>query len=193
MRPLIVVLAIAIAGLTLGGASAWYAIGRSQGFGAIAVDSWTAVPFASAGEIDPYTIAKSVIEGSVPLGATEGLAFNATTDSLGRDLDMGCDYEIEGSTPAARLWTLVAYGPDGKSVRPAQGGVSSLWSGAILRYPDGSFRISVSRHPRPGNWLAVGGDGSLRLTLRLYDTSVTGGSSLIAPRMPAIRRGTCRS
>jgi hypothetical protein len=191
LRPLIVVLIIVVAGLTLGGVSAWYAIGRAQGFGAITIGPWTAVPFASAGEVDPYTIAKSVVEGSVPLGATEGLAFNATADSDGRELTMRCDYEIEGSTPAARLWTMVAYSSDGSAVQPAQGGVSSLWSGAILRYPDGSFRISVSRHPRPGNWLAIGSDGALRLTLRLYDTSVTGGSSLITPRMPSIRRGDC--
>ncbi|GIL03320.1 MAG: hypothetical protein BroJett030_32190 [Alphaproteobacteria bacterium] len=191
MRALIVALLIAAAGLALGGASAWYTIARSQGFGAITIGPWTAIPFAGAGEIDPYTIAKSVIEGSVPLGASEGLAFNAVTDSDGRELTMRCDYEIEGATPAARLWTLVAYGADGRPAQPAQGGVAALWSGAALRYPDGSFRISVSRHPRPGNWLALASGGPLRLTLRLYDTPVTGGSSLINPRMPSIRRGDC--
>lgn len=191
MRSLIVILGIALAGLFLGGGSAWYAIKRSQGFGAISVGPWTAVPYASAGNIDPYTIAKSVVEGSVPLGATEGLAFNAITDSAGRDLDLRCNYEIEGSTPSAKLWTLVAYGPDGEPVSPAQGSISSYYSGDILRFADGSFRISVSRRPRPGNWLAVSGSGAFRLTLRLYDTSVTGTSQLIAPRMPAITRGDC--
>lgn len=191
MRSLIVAFAIAFAGLVLGGASAWYSIGRSHGFGAITIGPWTAIPYAGVGQADPYTVAKSVVDGSVPLGATEGLAFDANTDNDGNELVMRCDYVIEGATPSARLWTLVAYRPDGEPVRPAQGGVSALWSGAILRFADGSFRISVSRHPRPGNWLAVGDSGRLRLTLRLYDTSVTGGSSLITPRMPAIRRGEC--
>jgi hypothetical protein len=191
LRSLITILIIAVVGLALGSASAWYSIGRMQGFGAIDIGPWTATPYASAEEIDPYTVAKSVVEGSVPLGATEGLAFNAVADSDGRELSMACDYDIEGATPAARLWTLVAYTPDGAQVHAAKGGVSALWSGAILRFSDGSFRISVSRYPRPGNWLAIAGNGPLRLTLRLYDTSVTGGSSLITPRMPAIKRGDC--
>jgi len=191
LRALFVILAIAVAGIVLGGLTAWYAIERPQRFGAITVGPWTAVPYAGAGEIDPYAVAKSVVDGSVPLGASEGLAFNAVSDSEGRALDMACDYAIEGATPAARLWTLVAYRPDGAQVLPAQGGQSALYSGAILRYGDGSFTITMSRHPRPGNWLAVRGGGALRLTLRLYDTSVTGSTDLIAPRMPAIRRGAC--
>lgn len=193
MRPLIVVVAIAVAGLALGGVSAWYTIGRAQGFGAVTIGPWTAIPYADASITDPYSIAKSVVEGNVPLGATEGLAFNALTDNTGAALEMRCTYEIEGSTPASRLWTLVAYTPEGEQVQPAQGGVSALWSGAVLRFADGSFRVSVSRHPQPGNWLAIGSSGPLRLTLRLYDTSVTGGSDLIAPRMPAIQRGECTS
>lgn len=191
MRSLIVFLSIALAGLVMGGTSAWYAIKRSQGFGAITVGPWTAVPYASAGDVDPYTIAKSVVEGTVPLGVTEGLAFNAITDSEGSSLDLRCNYEIEGTTPTAKLWTLVAYGPDGEPVSPGQAGVSSFYSGDILRFADGSFRISVSRRPRPGNWLAVSGNGPFRLTLRLYDTSVTGNTQLIEPRMPTINRGDC--
>ena len=191
MRSMIIVIAIAVAGLALGGASAWYTIGTSPTFGAVSIGPWMTIPYADDSVNGPYSVAKSVVEGSVPLGATEGLAFNAVTDSSGAGLQMRCDYEIEGSTPTARLWTLVAYTPDGQQVQPAQGGFSALWSGNVLRFPDGSFRISVSRHPRPGNWLAIGASGPMRLTLRLYDTSVTGGSSLITPRMPKITRADC--
>lgn len=192
MRSSIIILIVALAGLLGGASSAWYAIQRSQGLGAIKIGPWTATPYASAGEVDPYTIAKSVVEGSVPLGATEGLAFNAISDSEGRDLSLSCDYEISGNTPTAKLWTLVAYRASGEPVKPAPGGASALYSGAIVRFSDGSYRISLSRHAKPGNWLAVSGGGAFRLTLRLYDTSVSGSSQLDAPQMPAIIRGACR-
>ena len=192
MRSSIVILIVALAGLIGGGASAWYAIERSQGFGTIAIGPWTAVPYASAGQVDPYTVARSVVEGSVPLGVTEGLAFSALTDSNGRGLSLSCDYEISGNTPSAKLWTLVAYDPDGKPVTPAPGGTSALYSGAVLRFGDGSYRVSLSRLVKPGNWLAVSGDGAFRLALRLYDTSISGSTHLDELRMPTITRGACR-
>ena len=192
MRSSIVILIVALAGLIGGALSAWYAIDRSQGFGTIEIGPWTAVPYASAGEVDPYTVARSVVEGSVPLGVTEGLAFNALTDSNGGTLSLTCDYDISGITPSAKLWTLVAYGPDGQPAEPAPGGASALYSGAIVRFADGSYKVSLSRFVKPGNWLGVSGDGSFRLTLRLYDTSITGSAHLDELHMPSIVRGACR-
>lgn len=191
MRSLIIILIVVVAGVAGGGVSAWYAMKRSQGFGAITVGPWTATPYASAEKIDPYTVAKSVVEGSVPLGATEGLAFNAIADSAGHDLELSCAYEIAGVTPVAKLWTLVAYDLSGKPIRPVSGGISGLYSGAVVRYADGSYRISVAQRPRPGNWLAISGRGAFRLTLRLYDTSASGNSQLDELKMPAIVRGEC--
>ncbi|MEC9342319.1 MAG: DUF1214 domain-containing protein [Pseudomonadota bacterium] len=191
MRSSIIILIVALAGLLGGGASAWFAIERSQGFGAISVGPWTAIPYASAGEVDPYTIAKSVVKGSVPLGVTEGLAFNAVRDSEGRALTLACEYEIAGRSPVAKLWTLVTYDSSGKPVEPAPGGASALYSGRVLRYSDGSYRIALSRRARPGNWIGVSGTGAFRLTLRLYDTSISGTRQLDALRMPSIVRGEC--
>lgn len=197
MRLVITILAIALCGTALGGLSAIYTISRVSGTGAIEAGPWTAVPFADTTEIDPYTIAKSVIDGSVPLGATEGLSFTATADSDGRELDLACEYAIEGATPPARLWTLVSYQISGEQagepVTAAKGGTSALYSGELLRFPDGTFRVDLAGRPKPGNWLAVTGKGPFRLTLRLYDTPVTGSSGINALLMPAIRRGECLS
>ena len=197
MRLVLTILAIAALGIALGGLSATYTISRASGIGAIEAGPWTAIPFADTSDIDPYTIAKSVIDGSVPLGATEGLSFSATSDSEGRELDLACEYSVEGSTPPARLWTLVSYqitGQDaGEPVPPAAGGVSALYSGELLRFPDGTFRIDLAGRPRPGNWLAVAGKGPFRLTLRLYDTPITGSTGINDLVMPVIRRGECLS
>ena len=192
MRILLFIIAAAICGIGLGGASAWYSIQTIHGFGAIRSGPWTAFPFAGQSEVDPYTIAKSVAEGSVPIGATEGLAFEAVTDSSGETLQLSCDYVLEGKTPPSKLWTLVGYGRNGGVAQAAPGGSSAMYSGAILRFPDDSFRISIADRPQPGNWMGIEGEGNLRLVLRLYDTPVTSNSGLIAPIMPQINRGQCR-
>ncbi|MGI9400912.1 MAG: DUF1214 domain-containing protein [Rhizobiaceae bacterium] len=193
MRSIVMFLILAFCGIMLGGASAWYSIRHVHGLEAIDIGVWTAYPFAAADEIDPYTVAKSVAEGTVPLGVSEGLAFETQSDSNGTILSAECDYELEGTTPPSRLWTLVAYDDKGFPMQAAPGGRSSKYSGSVLRYPDGSFLISISGRPKPGNWLSLKGKEQFRLVLRLYDTSVTSNTDLIVPRMPEIRRLECRS
>ncbi len=182
---------IALLGIVLGAGSAWYSVQQSHRIGAINIGPWTAFPHAGAEEIDPYTIARAVAEGSVPLGSTEGLAFEAVTDSQGGLLQRNCSYRIEGTTPPAKLWTLVSYGEDGKPVAPAPGGKSSTYSSALLHFPDGSFLVSVSSKPTSGNWIATSGEGTMRLVLRLYDTPITSSAGGEPPVMPQISAGEC--
>jgi hypothetical protein len=184
-------IAVTLLGTALGGFSAWSAIERAKDFGAIRVGPWHAISYSGIAEVDPYTIARTVVDGSVPLGATEGITFDASTDRDGRQLVLECDYVVEGVTPSAKLWTLAALDARGRSIEAAPGSRSGAYSGAILRFPDGSFRIDVSRHPRPGNWIGVSGDGDFRLALRLYDTPLISTSGVSELDMPAIRREGC--
>jgi hypothetical protein len=193
VRLIFSILFVTLAGLSLGGFTAWYSIQHAHRIGAINVGPWTAFPFASADQIDPYTIARSVAEGTVPLGATEGLSFEAVTDSQGDALSLQCEYRVEGSTPPAKVWTLVPYDSSGNMVPPAPGGRSSLYSNAVVFYPDGSFMIDISRFPRPGNWLAVSGSGPYRMVLRLYDTPVTSSAGSEPPVMPQVVKVECAS
>ena len=192
MRFLLQALLIGTLALVLGGGSAWYTLRQTHTIGAITLGPWSAFVHESAEETDPYMVAKAVAEGTVPLGATEGLTFETRTDSDGAPLLLQCDYRIEGSTPPARLWTLVSYGADGKPVPPAPGGESALHSMRILRCPDGSFRIFMSSQPSAGNWMAISGRGEMRLALRLYDTPITASAGLAPPSMPSILREGCR-
>ncbi|MEM7463566.1 MAG: DUF1214 domain-containing protein [Pseudomonadota bacterium] len=193
MRTIIFYIFLATCGIALGGVSAWYSIRHVHGFAAIDIGVWTAYPFAAADEIDPYTVARSVAEGTVPLGVSEGLAFETQTDDNGNVLSTDCDYDLEGTTPPSRLWTLVAYDEQGYPLKAAPGGSSSKYSGSVIRYPDGSFLISISARPKPGNWLSLVSGQTFRLVLRLYDTSITSNTDLLVPEMPAIRRLECRS
>jgi hypothetical protein len=187
------VLVVLTIGLTLGGASAWYSIQRNLGIGGIQAGPWTAWPFAGGAAADPYTMAKVARDGTIPLGATEGLAFEASRDNSGDPLILNCDYLISGITPPSKLWTLAAYSRDGDQIRAPSGGNPALHSGRLLRFSDGSFRVLVSSRPQPGNWLAVSGEGQFYFVLRVYDTPVTSTSGLVTPQMPNVIKQDCRS
>lgn len=191
MRLITNVIIVVAMGLLLGGFSAWYSIQRNHGLGGIEAGPWTAWPFAGGANSDPYTTAKVSRDGTIPLGATEGLAFEATTDNLGEPLDLDCDYTISGITPPSKLWTVAVYNEAGKVVQPAKGNKAAMSSGKLLRFPDGSFRISVSRKPQSGNWLSVSGAGNFYFVLRVYDTPVTSTSGQVNPQMPNIIKEGC--
>ena len=193
MRLVINVLVVLAIGLVLGGASAWYSIQRNHGLGGIKAGPWKAWPFAGGAAADPYTMAKVSRDGTIPLGATEGLAFEATTDNAGENLKLNCDYAISGITPPSKLWTLVAYTSNGQQVKSADGSNAALHSGKLLRFSDGSFRVVASARPQAGNWLSISGEGGFYFVLRVYDTPVTSTSGLVTPQMPNIIKRDCRT
>ncbi|MGB7287919.1 MAG: DUF1214 domain-containing protein [Salaquimonas sp.] len=192
MRLIVNVLVVVAIGLVLGATTAWYSIQRNQGLGGIEAGPWTAWPFAGGSEADPYTMAKVSRDGTIPLGATEGLAFEATTDDQNQLLTRSCDYSVSGITPPSKLWTLAVYDSDGNTIEPSKGSRSALHSGKLLRFPDGSFRVTISKYPQPGNWLSVTGNGDFYFVLRVYDTPVTSTSGQVKPQMPNIIRRDCR-
>ena len=191
MQRILTILIVCLTGLALGGLSAHLALRESLGIGGIRAGAWTAWPFASGADADPYTVARVSRDGTIPLGASEGLAFEATGDDGGRALDLACDYTISGMTPPAKLWTLAAYDGRGKLVKSVSGYPAAMQSARLLRFADGSFRIQVSSKPRSGNWLAISGEGSFQLVLSIYDTPVTGSTGMAAPVMPSIRFEGC--
>jgi len=193
VRLVINVLLVVAIGLSLGATSALYSIKRNNALGGIQAGAWTAWPFAGGAAADPYTMAKVSRDGTIPLGATEGLAFEAATDDLEEPLDLNCDYTISGITPPSKLWTLAVYDMQGIPIKPSTGGKSAIHSGKLLRFPDGSFRITVGRRPAPGNWLSVTGDSQFYLVLRVYDTPVTSTTGAVTPQMPNILKQGCAS
>lgn len=178
--------------LVIGIASAEYTLDRDSPFEIVRAGPWEAHPLAGTTKADPYSIARYARQGRIPLGSGEGVAFTTQTDSLGSRLNPSCSYEISGETPSARLWTLTATDGNGHLVATVDGR-SSISSTSLLRATNGSFVITTSQAPQPGNWLPVGpGSRGMQLTMRLYDAPVATGSTVSQPVMPRILRKACR-
>lgn len=185
---LLVMFAVA---LTVGFGLSWFALSDGRLFGAYRVGPWAAWPAAGAPAPDPYTRAHIARSGALQLGQSEGLEFTATTDSDGRPLDRACTYRLEGSTPLASFWTLVALADDGSNIARPDGELS-LHSARLARNDDGLATIYVGRTLRPMNWLEITGSGPFQLVLTLYDTAAFGGVGSGDDTLPAIAREACR-
>lgn len=191
MRTLINIAIVLFIGLVLGGLSANLTLQKSHGIGAVNTGSWSAWPFVGGAEVDPYTSAKATADGTIPLGAAEGLAFEAINDQDNATLRRKCNYEISGNTSSARLWTLSAYDTNGDLIIKDNVQVSAVFSRNIVRYPDSSFVVKVGTSPKSSNWLPIAGEGNFKLVLRLYDTPITSNSGVIDPQMPRIKLIGC--
>lgn len=180
---------IAVA-LGVGFGLSYYALSDGRLFGVARVGPWTAWPDQGSNAPNPYTRGHLAREAALQLGQAEGLQFIATTDSAGDLLTLDCSYRVEGKTPLATFWSLVALTPDGRNLAAA-GQPLALRSTDIARANDGSIVINVGTTLQPLNWLELAGDGPFVLELTLYDTAVFSGFSS-DESMPSIVREGCR-
>jgi len=160
-------------------------------FDAIQAGPWSLSARAGATDADPYTRASLARSGEIPIGIGEGLKLVAKKDDSGRALESHCVYRVGPHAPIARYWTLELTDVDGFPVdNPADRYV--FRSSEILREPDGGFAVWVSPATHAGNWLPNGGARLFALTLRLYDTAISGiAGGVDRTAMPAITRESC--
>lgn len=190
MRFVLHLLALIAVALGVGFGLSWYALTDGRLFGAFQFGPWASWPQAGAQAPDPYTRAHLARTGVLQLGQSEGLQFIATTDNDGLQLTRNCRYRIDGTTPVATFWTLVAVDEAGVNIaRPDA--VPALHSARISRAQDGSLELFVSRTLSPQNWLEIAGDGPFSLVLTFYDTSIFGGFGPSVATLPAILREAC--
>lgn len=180
--------AIAVAG---GAASVWMVLDADIAFDTVAVGGWTAHPRRGTADADPYARARFSREADLALGIGEGLVFTASRDAEGEPLSLACTYRLEGEMPAARFWTLHAREPGGAIAARPGARPPALHSYALLREADSSVATTISRHPAPGNWLAVAGDGPLVITLTLYDTAIASSARVADIELPRVTREDC--
>lgn len=179
---------IAVA-LSVGFGLSYYALTDGRLFGVAQVGPWHAWPDVGASAPNPYTRGHLARTAAFELGQAEGLQFTASTDSDDEELTRNCSYRIDGKTPLATFWTLVALDEAGINIAAAD--VSPVMrSSDIARTDDGSIRINVGTRLLPLNWLELTGQGSFKLVLTLYDTAAFSGFSSDAS-MPTIIRGDC--
>jgi hypothetical protein len=182
-------LMIAVA-LCVGFGLSYYALTDGRLFGAAQAGPWIAWPDVGSAAPNPYTRGHLARMGALQLGRSEGLQFVATTDSAGRPLSLDCTYRLDGHTPMATFWTLVAL--DGNGVNLARpGGQAAIRSTGIARTNDGSILLYVGKRLAPQNWLELSGEGNFTLVLTLYDTTIFSGISTADEAMPTITRQAC--
>lgn len=185
-------IAVSLMALALGLWSAFHAVDRGIGFEAIKRGSWVAWAQAGLPDADPYTEATFARSGELPLVGGQSITFSAASDDNGGALVRNCTYTITGKAPPAQWWTLVVYDAttrlviENPSLRPG------FSSSEVLYRPDGSFQVTLSPAPHPGNWVPLVGQGPLRLFLRFYDTPVALGNDFEGAELPRIVRGQCQ-
>lgn len=190
MRFVLYLLMMIAVALSVGFGLSYYALIDGRLFGVARVGPWTAWPDVGSNTPNPYTRGHLAREASLQLGQAEGLQFIATADSKGEPLSLSCSYRIEGKTPLATFWTLVAVDLQGRNLAAA-GEPLALRSTEIARANDGSIIIHVGTRLKPSNWLELSGEGLFALELTLYDTAVFSGFSS-DESMPAITREECQ-
>jgi hypothetical protein len=178
--------------LGLGLGSAYWVLQGDPPFGGLRLGPWEAWPRLGSANADPYMRAIVAKRGQIPLATGEGLSMTAKVDSEGRRLDSGCSYRIGAVTPPARLWTLTLYDEEGR-LPASELGRSSFTSAEIVRNPDDTFAIVLSRSLSAGNWLQAPPSGAFSVVLRLYDMPGAAGSNLDAAAFPTIERLGCGS
>jgi hypothetical protein len=175
----------------IGLGATWLTLSHGVAFGALTIGAWTAWPKSGSVNIDPYARAIIARSGELPIGMGDGVAFYAHTDDAGNEFDGRCTFSINGTTPAARYWTLTLYDLDGRLVANALDR-HGFTSAEIVRDVDGQFTINVAPQARPGNWLPTGGIERFVLVWRLYDTPIGVATGTIKEGpMPAIARKAC--
>jgi hypothetical protein len=190
LRFLIHLLAMIAVALGTGFGLSWYALNDGRLFGALEVGPWAAWSAIGSPAPDPYTRAYLARAGALQLGQSEGLQFVATADSDGRALERNCRYRIDGTTPVATFWTLVAIDAGGVNIARS-GAPLAMQSARIARADDGSIILYVSKSLAPENWLEITGDGPFSLALTLYDTQIFSGVGQNVATLPAITREAC--
>mgnify|MGYP003641372830 CR=1 FL=1 len=189
--PVLVLLTLAIAF----GGGAWSAarmLKATSGFGAIELGAWSAYPELQTSNADPFARAHRAGDGHILLGRAEGLVFTALTDETGAALSGRCAYEISGTTPPARFWTLRVADAGGAPVLSPPLFPDSLNSWTTLRRTDGSFSIRVNATPETGNWIRLDTQAGVSFILTLIDTPTAASASMVDLDMPAITRIGCR-
>jgi hypothetical protein len=182
--------AIAIA-LVSGLGSAWYLVGEGWLLRTNVFHEWAAWTIGTNVEADPYSRAVLARTGQVPLAPGEGIAFFAAKDSAGRVLRGGCSYEITGTVPPVRLWTLSLIDPAGDLPRNILGR-TYMRSDEVLKDETGQLTITLSPEARPGNWFPFPDHGNYTLVLRLYDTPASLLNDLKDGALPHIERKGCQ-
>lgn len=188
MRLLLKLLAVLVAGTTLGLLATWLAVFRFPP-GQISNGPWKTTPGIATAQTDAYRRAFTAVHGLFAMNRNEAIYYTASTDSDGRALIGRCRYKIEGPAPDTRWWSITAYGPDDYLIANPSGRYS-VTKQQVAPDARGNIVVLVGERLDTGNAIAVGA-GRFSLSLRLYNP---GPEFLVNPAnaaLPALLRMSC--
>jgi hypothetical protein len=159
-------------------------------FGSRSLGPWVSWPTTDRSGGDPYTRAVFARRGDLPLTAVEGIAFHATTDDAGDTLSGACVYNLAGSVPTGRIWTLNVYRPDG-SVPEGPGRTTFTSFEAEADLAASGLRIAIGSNPQEGNWLPVEAGAPFALVLRVYDKPISTDGAVRRSDLPRLEKRRC--
>ena len=133
--------------------------------------AWGTGMLTGSTKADALTRARVAISGLLALDQKECIYFIAARDDSGEPLSSEHEYEIKGTAPDARWWSITVYGPDYFLIANP-GHRYSFSSKTIKSDQAGGFTIRLARDQRDGAWLPTG-EGRFVLNLRLYNPSET--------------------
>jgi hypothetical protein len=174
--------------------TSWYMIETGSWLTTRRVGPWITWTQAAIPDADPYTRARFVRNGGLPLSASVARTYEARTDNDGQRLHSSCEYILEGEGLETRWWSLGAFDDRGRLI-PNAAERYAYNSATIARSADSRFVVALARDARPGNWLPTDGAERLTLVLTLLDSSTDGAGSESGndqPKLPSIRRVACR-
>lgn len=192
-RRITALVATIVAGLVVGAGSAWLWLTKTDPAGSRA-GPWLVNLEAGSTGASMYTRARIALKALLALDRRETLYYVADKDDAGRPLRAPCRYLVSGSIPAARWWSVTAYGDD-IFLFPNPDKRYSVSGENPTGRTVGSFRMVTGPTPPPTGgieWVPTPGDGGLILTLRLYNPMAEVQADPGALRAPRIElQGDC--
>ncbi len=188
--------AIFIGLVLIGGiGTSYYMVSVGSALTTRSVGPWQTWTHAGRSDADPYTRAHFSRSGTLNLTSEVAQTYRASRDSKGMRLHSSCVYEIKGEQLDARWWSITVLDDRGELItNPANR--YSFTSDTVAVSQDGSFKVTLARDARPGNWLPTAGAGGLRVSMTLLepDAVIEGDSVAEAEEiaLPSIDQVTCR-
>jgi len=159
-----------LAGLVLGGASAWAALEIGRGNFGERYGAWSHSRATGSTAAGPYTRAIIARDGLLALSAREALYFNLTQDDQGAPLSENCSYELTGRPLNTRWWSVTLYADD-SFLAQNEDHAASIDASHVSPGPDGRWRARVSTvRGDAAYWLSSrNARRDFSLTLRIYN------------------------
>lgn len=193
MRRGVLVAVTGMLGLLIGVGSAALRIGQGLQSAGVRNGPWATNTAIGSAAADPWTRASVAVAGLLALSRKETLYFTASTDSAGMPLRSARCYRIAGRDPAARWWSISAYGADHFLIANPESRFS-VSKTQVARDPEGAFVISAGSSAPAPNPLPIGAreaDAPFSLTLRLYNPTPEASAAPATTPLPSIEAEAC--